>query len=181
MSDSPSGSGNGNATLVPCDVCGAKVQELRRGRCWGCYTRWADGRPVGLGAACGMCSDRRREHLRMVELLGAWMPMCHNCAVRATRLDPMPKSVDEIRLRLDRERRRRDRRVGKADTRVFQRDRRGLERRRAGSVSGDDLLLVDDGDILIIEADLEAEKGDLGEEAREETRIQLPPSSSDVR
>ena len=32
------------ATL-PCGVCGAAVSELRRGRCWGCYTRWAESRP----------------------------------------------------------------------------------------------------------------------------------------
>src|ERR1035438_10828460 len=33
------------ATL-PCSVCGAAVTELRRGRCWGCYTRWAES-PIG--------------------------------------------------------------------------------------------------------------------------------------
>ena len=35
-----------------CDVCSAKVHELRRGRCWGCYARWVDARPVGVGARC---------------------------------------------------------------------------------------------------------------------------------
>ena len=69
-----------------CDVCGAKVGELRRGRCWGCYSKWADGRAVGMGAACCMCNDRRREHLRSVELLSAWVPICHNCCARAMTL-----------------------------------------------------------------------------------------------
>ena len=50
-----------------CEVCGAQVATLRRGRCWICYVRWADARPVGLGAKCAICSDRRRENLRMVE------------------------------------------------------------------------------------------------------------------
>ena len=164
---------HGAQALSGCDVCGAKVAELRRGRCWGCYNKWVDGRAVGMGAACTMCNDRRREHLRSVELLGAWVPMCHNCCARAMRLEPMPQTIDEIRVRLDRERRTRDRRIGKADTRVFQRDRRGLERRHTGHVAGDDFLLVDD-DILIIEAiDLPAD-----EPGADETRIQLAPTDN---
>ena len=38
---------------VACGVCGAQVQELRRGRCWDCYRQWAELRPVGSGASCG--------------------------------------------------------------------------------------------------------------------------------
>jgi hypothetical protein len=34
-------------------VAEAGVTELRRGRCWGCYMRWAESRPVGRGAAYG--------------------------------------------------------------------------------------------------------------------------------
>jgi hypothetical protein len=164
---------------MACEVCSAKVHELRRGRCWGCYSKWSENRPVGYGAACCMCNDRRREHLRLAELLGAWMPICHNCAARATHLTPMPQSLDEIRTRLDRERRRRDRRIGKSDGRVFKRERRGLERRRTGLAAGDDLL-IDDADILIIEAlsDEVAAEGGAGDEDgewREETRILLGP------
>jgi hypothetical protein len=155
-----------------CDMCGAKVAELRRGRCWGCYSQWVDGRPVGMGAACTMCNDRRREHLRSVELLGAWVPMCHNCCARATRLEPMPQTIDEIRVRLDRERRMRDRRAGKPDTRVFKRDRRGLERRSTPGSADDHLLVVDD-DIIILETiDLPED-----EPGGDETRIQLPPAA----
>jgi hypothetical protein len=155
-----------------CDVCGASVAELRRGRCWGCYSKWADGRAVGMGAACCMCNDRRREHLRQVELLGAWVPICHNCCARTMKLEPMPQSLDAIRQRLDRERRVEDRRIGKPDTRVFRRDRRGLERRHLGNPSGDELLVLDD-DILMIEAlDLPPD-----EPGADETRIQLPPTA----
>jgi hypothetical protein len=154
-----------------CDVCGAKVAELRRGRCWGCYSRWAEGRPVGMGAACTMCNDRRREHLRSVELLGAWLPMCHNCCARAMRLEPMPQTIDEIRQRLDRERRRDDRRIGRPDTRIFKRDRRGIERRHAGA--GADEVLIGDDDIILIESlDLPPD-----EPGADETRIQLPPGA----
>lgn len=151
-------------TLKDCEVCGAKVSELRRGRCWGCYTRWTEHRPVGMGAACAICNDRRREHLRMVELLRAWVPICHNCATRTMKLSPMPATLEEIRQRLDRERRRRDRRVGKPDTRVFPRERRGIERRSVGLARGDDLMILDDSDIMIIEDEAAADAGD-------ETRI----------
>jgi hypothetical protein len=147
-----------------CEACGAIVAELRRGRCWGCYTRWTDNRPVGLGAACTMCNDRRRENLRSVELLRAWVPICHNCAARAMKLVPMPSSIDEIRKRLHRDRRRTDRRAGRKDTRVFQRERRGLERRNTGLARGDDLMLLDDEDIVVIDSDGDADRG-------EETRI----------
>src|SRR5437868_3971187 len=53
---------------VACGVCGARVTELRRGRCWGCYTRWGESRPVGKGAACAICHERRRSELRLMEL-----------------------------------------------------------------------------------------------------------------
>ena len=137
---------------LTCEVCNAKVTELRRGRCWGCYTRWVESRPVGLGAACVICGDRRRSDLRQIELLRTWLPMCHNCAAKATGLMPMPQTLDEIRKRLTRERRASDRRVGRKDGRVFPRERRGLERRAVGHALGDDLLLLDDGDIIIIDA-----------------------------
>jgi hypothetical protein len=149
--------------MKTCEVCAAKVPELRRGRCWGCYTRWTENRPVGIGAACCMCNERRRGYLRLVELLKAWMPMCHNCAARATQLSPMPQSIEEIRHRLDRDRRAKDRRGGRTDTRVFQRERRGLERRAVGHARGEDLMLLADEDIMIIPED-PAEPGD-------ETRI----------
>ena len=112
-----------------CEVCGAAVHELRRGRCWGCYTRWALARPVGLGASCRMCGERRREFLKSIELLGGWVPMCHNCAARTASLSPLPQTLGEIRRVLERERRQGGRRSGRADGRVFPYERRGRDRR----------------------------------------------------
>lgn len=138
---------------MKCDVCGAKVKELRRGRCWGCYSRWVESRPVGLGACCTLCGDRRRENLKSVELLGAWMPACHNCAARAMSLDPLPRSIAAIREQLARDRRADERRVGKRDTRVFRRERRADERRRSerNGESRNPIALIDDEMILEIE------------------------------
>ena len=106
------------------------MRELRRGRCWGCYGRWVDSRPVGLGASCRFCGERRRSHLKSVELLGAWVPTCHNCSARIGALMPLPQSVAAIREALIRERRREPRRGGKADGRVFPYERRDEDRRR---------------------------------------------------
>lgn len=137
-----------------CDVCRAKVTELRRGRCWGCYARWVDARPVGLGARCVVCSERRRRLLRSIELLGAWYPTCFSCAGQAMNLDPMPATVAEIKTALRRDRRGEDRRVGKADTRVFQWERR-VGQRRAGRF--EDGSAVDDD--MIVEISIEDDLG----------------------
>lgn len=128
-----------------CDVCGARVHELRRGRCWGCYARWVDARPVGLGARCVVCAERRRRMLRGVELHGAFYPMCFSCAGQAMLLDPLPPTLAAIKVALTRERRGGDRRVGRADTRVFQYERR-IGQRRAGR--GDDGDPIEDDMIV---------------------------------
>lgn len=133
-----------------CEVCSADVKELRRGRCWGCYTQWAEERPVGYGARCCICTERRREHLKTAELLGQWLPICYNCGGKASRLQPMPQTLAGIREALDRERRRTERRFGKKDSRVFQHDRRSDDR-RDGRDDGDDLMVIDDDMILEIE------------------------------
>jgi len=133
-----------------CEVCKAKVSELRRGRCWGCYNRWVDARPVGVGARCCVCSERRRDHLRSVELLGSWIPMCYTCSGRAMQLDPLPQSLAGIRRVLSRDRRGSDRRFGKRDTRVFQYNRRGPDRRE-GRSPAEDWMIIDDDMILEIE------------------------------
>jgi hypothetical protein len=83
-----------------CEICGATVFELRRGRCWGCYSRWVDARPVGVGASCRMCGERRRTVLKSLELLGGWSTVCHNCAARIGTLSPLPRSIDAIKARL---------------------------------------------------------------------------------
>ncbi len=112
-----------------CEVCNAQVGELRRGRCWGCYARWVDARPVGVGARCITCSEKRRRVLKTVELFGNWKPMCFNCAGQLLTLDPMPATISELKIAVSRERRDRDRRFGKPDTRVFQYERRVGQRR----------------------------------------------------
>jgi hypothetical protein len=149
-----------------CDVCSAKVHELRRGRCWGCYARWVDSRPVGIGARCLTCGERRRRVLRAVELFGGWPAMCFSCAGQLATLDPVPPNVAELKTALNRERRRTDRRSGKPDTRVFQYERRVGQRR----ATRDDYPLVDDD--MIVEITIEAAVDDLDDGGPEDmTRI----------
>lgn len=140
-----------------CDVCGAQVHELRRGRCWGCYNRWVDARPVGHGARCLGCAERRRRLLRSVELWGGWHPMCFNCAGQALSLSPMPRSAAELKEALDRDRRGRDRRMGKPDSRVFRYERRVGERRSLR----DDGSPIDDDMIIEISVDLSQSDADV--------------------
>lgn len=135
-----------------CEVCNAVVGELRRGRCWGCYARWVDARPVGVGARCVTCTEKRRRVLKAVELFGSWKPMCFNCAGQLLHLDPLPATITELKKLISRERRANDRRVGKADTRVFQYERRVGER-RAGR---DELKIEDD---MILEITIEDDDG----------------------
>ena len=117
------------AAAQTCSHCGARVKELRRGRCWGCYQAWVGLRPVGLGARCVVCYERRTDALRRVELHGRWLPMCHSCAARAQTLSTVPYTIDGLRRGLDRERRGNDRRVGAVDARAFPDERRQADRR----------------------------------------------------
>lgn len=135
-----------------CEVCRAHVSELRRGRCWGCYDRWVETRPVGIGARCVTCDEKRRRFLKTVELFGGWMPMCFNCSGMVMPLEPMPQTIKLLREYVSRERRKRDRRWGKADGRVFVYERRVGERRFGRE---DDCPAVDDD--MIIEVTFEAE------------------------
>ncbi len=154
--------------MLECDVCSAKVSELRRGRCWGCYSRWVDARPVGLSARCVSCGERRRRVLRSIELLGSWHPLCFNCHGQTLALDPVPPTMVELKIALERERRARDRRIGKPDTRVFRYERRVGERRDLRT--GDDGQPIDDD--MIIEITIEADDvADHGEVFEELTRI----------
>jgi hypothetical protein len=150
------------ATL-PCGVCGAQVSELRRGRCWGCYTRWADSRPVGKGATCAICSEHRRSELRLCELQNKTHPLCHSCAGRIARMETVPSSLGALRGILERERRARDRRDDGVDRRIFPRERRVGERRAPPrGASGHDtdphIMLPDFEEIVIelAEADIES-------------------------
>jgi len=136
-------------TLYACEVCNAMVGELRRGRCWGCYGRWVDARPVGMGARCITCPEKRRRVLRAVELFGGWKPMCFNCSGQLLTLNPMPTTIAELKAAVSRERRHIDRRWGKPDTRVFRYERRVGERRTCR----DDFPPIEDD--MIIEVTVE--------------------------
>ena len=142
------------ATL-PCGVCGAAVSELRRGRCWGCYSRWAETRPVGRGASCTVCLEKRRAQLRLVELKGRSLPFCHGCAALVMRMPEVPDTVEELRYLLRRERRDADRRQGeKIDQRIFQRERRVGERRGPGReafADTDPSMRLSDSEEVVIE------------------------------
>lgn len=135
---------------LKCEMCGARVATLRRGRCWVCYIRWAETRPVGKGAACAVCHDRRLENLRMVEFRTSWIPMCHNCGTKAYRLTPLPQSLEGLTQRLGRDRRWSARRRGsKDDSRIRPRDRRDADRRAVMPVPEE---IWEDAEELIIEA-----------------------------
>jgi hypothetical protein len=141
------------ATL-PCNVCGASVVELRRGRCWGCYTRWAESRPVGRGASCTICHEKRRVQLKLIELKGRSLPFCHGCAAQVVRLADVPDTLEELRHLLRRDRRDDERREGKPDQRIFPRERRVGERRgptRDAFADTDPKIRLSEYDDVIIE------------------------------
>ena len=163
-----------------CEVCSAKVSELRRGRCWGCYHKWSETRPVGLGALCCMCGDRRHRLLKSVELLGAWVPICHNCSALASALQPLPQSISAIREALTRDRRNKERRWGKRDSRVFRYNRRGDERRlprECGEFGIDDDMIVEISE-LVSDLELLSLEG-VGHSRADMTCIQERPNLAD--
>jgi len=160
----------------PCGVCGAAVSELRRGRCWGCYTRWVESRPVGRGASCTVCQEKRRAQLKLVELKGSSLPFCHGCAAQMLRMTEVPDSIDEIRHALRRDRRDGDRREGeKVDHRIFPRERRVGERRgpsREGYADTDPSMRLSEFDEVIIEL------ADTDMEEVEQTQVRARPASA---
>lgn len=79
--------------------------------CAGCYDQWLRDKPIGVGAACQCCGDRRRLHLRFFELQRSFVVLCHNCTARAQAM-PAQRSAEALLERLGRERRQRDRRRG---------------------------------------------------------------------
>ena len=163
------------AHMFKCDVCSAEVKELRRGRCWGCYTRWVESKPVGVGASCVMCGDRRRDSLRSLELLGSWVPCCHNCSGRIHKLTVLPETMAAVRTALNRDRRFKLRRLGaRVDDRVFPRNRRADDRRRVRALGKDDSVIIDDEMILEIEG-LAEELAGVSKETDDLTRIRDLP------
>ncbi len=148
---------NGIIEYFVCPVCGARVNQLRRGRCTSCYNHWMESQPVAVGASCRVCGERRRSHLQRVELLGRWFTMCHICAYRSHRLDPMPRHIEGVRLALARDRRFTERRQEeKTDARTFRRERRVGER-RVILLSEEDLLYDDDEMFLDYDEPIEGE------------------------
>jgi hypothetical protein len=165
------------ATL-PCNVCGAGVTELRRGRCWGCYMRWAESRPVGRGAACVVCNEKRRAQLKLVEIQRRSLPFCHGCAAMVMRLPDLPPTIEELRHALRRERRLADRRSGtKADQRIFPRERRVGERRGPGRAAFAD---TDPGirlaDLQMNDVILELAEEDI--EPSDQTQVRCSPKAT---
>ena len=173
---------------VPCGTCGAQVIELRRGRCWGCYTLWVESRPVGRGATCTVCFEKRRDQLKLVELHGRSMPLCHGCAARIARMDDIPESVDGLRGALRRDRRLVDKRAGtKVDHRIFPRERRVGERRTpprtafADTDPGVEATLLADMEEIIVElqeADMEEVEQTQVRERDREVSPPPPPSTT---
>lgn len=143
-----------------CEICCARVRELRRGRCWGCYSRWVESRPVGLGASCRLCGERRRSYLKSIELFGSWSPLCHNCAGRVAALERMPRSIAGIRALLERERRSGARRAGHPDARAFPYERRGPDRRATAPDRVDEEMIVEIAELAHDLATLAAELPD---------------------
>ena len=126
-------------------------------------------RPIGIGASCAGCEDRRRIHLRYFEIGlqtnvpgGRWIVLCHNCVAFAESLNPPARSIEGLKMRLYRDRRWGDRRaeaVGRARSREGQAlERRATDRRvsQRDVLDGNDLLVEDEqGQIIEIEADYE--------------------------
>ena len=156
--------------LLSCEACGARVSALRRGRCPTCYLRWTDSRPVGIGAACVVCGERRRENLRSVEFQRRWLPMCHNCSSKTFRLQPIPRTIEALRERFSRDRRWKERRVGRRDNRLFFAERRAGERRTAKLTAAGECMDATDLIIEIFEEQLgaEATRIAIDEERREQ-------------
>jgi len=136
------------AQILRCEACGASVTSLRRGRCSICYLRWTEERPVGRGATCVICAERRRDYLKNVEFQRRWLTMCHSCSARAFKLSPLPATLETLRSVLARDRRSADRRQGQGDARLFRRERRVGERRAPPVGTVDEWI---DAEELIIE------------------------------
>jgi hypothetical protein len=100
--------------------------------CSNCYEAWLQARPIGAGASCLCCGDRRRVHLRYFELAWGFIVLCHNCAARAAAVRPLPRTPEGLVSRLTRDRRHGERRKQPMSRTTEQKDRRHLPDRRVG-------------------------------------------------
>ncbi len=153
-------------TLVRCTSCNEPpppLHSLRRGRCPSCYEAWVKARPVGVGASCAGCENKRLVQLRHFELntrgnaVGSrWLILCHNCVSAAEALKPAPRSVEGLRMRLQRDRRWGDRR-GAAVGVVGEPPASGERREDARRVDERGMLDVTDlvEEVIEMEADYE--------------------------
>jgi hypothetical protein len=127
---------------------------------------------VGRGASCTICQEKRRAHLKLVELKGKSLPFCHICAAQVIRLPEIPETLEELRHELRRERREADRRDGKVDQRIFPRERRVGERRgpsREAFADTDPRIRMGDVEDAIIEL------GDMALKGGDQTSVRLTP------
>lgn len=159
---------------IPCGSCGAMVTELRRGRCWGCYAKWAEMRPVPRGASCAVCEERRRENLRLIEVHSRSVTMCHICAARTLKLTKVPGTIDGLRAILLRDRRSDDRRGDGLERRVFPRERRVGDRRGPPRASATDA--TNPGFVMPEFEDIEIEIQDADIEIVEQTMVRERPA-----
>ena len=159
---------------IPCGSCGAMVTELRRGRCWGCYSKWADMRPVPRGASCAVCDERRRENLRLVEVHSRSVTLCHICAARTLKLAKVPSSIDGLRRLLTRDCRADERRGDGLERRVFPRERRVGDRRGPPRASASDA--TNPGFVMPEFEDIEIEIQDADIEIVEQTLVRERPA-----
>jgi len=125
--------------------------------------KWAEMRPVPRGASCVLCTDRRREHLRLVEFGGRSVSLCHLCAARLHKMADVPLTLEELRSALRRDRRELERRGEGRDRRVFPRERRVGDRRSPPrdaerDASGASAGLPDFGDLEIVIGDDDIEE-----------------------
>jgi hypothetical protein len=168
---------------LSCSTCNARVGELRRGRCWTCYTRWAEQRPVGLGACCAVCEERRRDNLRLMEVQGRSLPLCHLCAARVTKLDVVPHSVEGLRAALRRDRRQLERRDDDNEV-VIGIDRRAVQRRRPSLATASGIGQLDEDASLWelgeVDLELDVQDNDIVEATVVAQAPEAPPVSAEA-
>ena len=151
-------------TLVRCPGCQEKLrpgETLRRARCPRCYDAWVKARPIGVGAQCAGCDNRRRTQLRHFEVGGPgnavgarWIILCHNCAATAETLKPPPRSVEGLKMRLQRDRRWGDRRAASVGATSAPPSGVG-ERRRTSRRQRDSHEIVDASELVLEEEDVQ--------------------------
>lgn len=135
-----------------CSRC-QEISNLRRNLCPHCYVRWLRSRPIGVGACCTGCGDRRLVHLQYVELQQGFAVVCRNCAAQLERQGgPPPADDEEVRALLQRERREvqdEDRRRGFAeDTGPGEERRQRLVDRRAPHYDAEELVIAEEPERL---------------------------------